>query len=529
MKSFALVFGLAMVVGWICGCGSNSGQQTTSASQNTSPPGPNVLKGQYAFMLSGADAVGNPMGIVGSIAADGLGHITGGSVVVNDNFAVSSNSAALTGTYSLDNNERGTITLTNTVGSVAQSLAFAFTLRADGTSGSLIGIGSNNFIIVGTLQRQDTTAFSLAALATGSSSFLFEIDSNVPSRSSTIGRFTLNATGTNTSGLFDVSVAGTGPTTVGGSLSVTLAAGGPDASGGGSLSLSENGIATNYVYFIANAGRFVLMQTDTNVPNTLGTGVAEAQNLPFTAATANTTGSIFALTGFDSARANYVSTVGRVQIASSNAATLLWDTDDAGTVFSQKSLIGATVTFDGNTGRGTILSAGGSSAGLFDQAVFYLSSSGNGFLLDTSAGQLNRALAGRLQSQASGGTFSGTMLSGLTIERHLGHNSAFTTDQTAEEALFSDAFNSGNNSLSGTGTGDFWTRSGSSGLNRTFSIGEGISIDTNTGRGTLTFATSTSPANLNVFYVIGPDDYVLIDETQPPQNDIPIQFFDPEQ
>jgi hypothetical protein len=479
-------------------------------------------------MLSGADAVGNPMGIVGSIAADGLGHITGGSIVVNDNFAVSSNSAALTGTYSLDSSERGTITLTNTVGSVAQPLAFAFTLRADGASGSLIGIGSNNFVITGTLQRQDTTTLSLAALATGSSSFAFEIDSDVPSRSSTIGRFTLSANGTSNSGLFDVSVAGTGATTAGGSLSVTFAAAGPDANGRGSLSLSENGITTNYIYFIINAGRFVLMQTDTNVPNTLSTGVAETQNLPFAAATVNTMGSIFALTGFDSALANYVSTVGRVQVVSSNAATLLWDTDDDGTVFSQKSLIGAPVTFDGNTGRGSILSGGGSSSGLFDQAVFYLTSSGNGFLLDTSMGQLNRAFAGRLQSQSSGGTFNGTMLSGLTIERHLGRNSAFTTDQTAEEALFSDTFNSGNNSLSGTGTGDFWTRAGSSGLNRTFSIGEGVSVDQNTGRGMLTFATPTSPANINVFYVIGPDDYVLIDETQPPHNDIPIQFFDPE-
>jgi hypothetical protein len=529
MKLSPLSLGLAAILGYTFGCGgSNSGSQSSSAgSQNTSPASPNVLNGQYAFVLSGSDAVGNPMAMVGSMAADGLGHIIGGSVVVNDNFVVSLNNSGLAGAYSLDSNVRGTITLTNAVGSVAQPLAFAYTLRTDGTSGSLIGIGSNNFLIAGTLQRQDSTTFSLSALGTGSGSFAFELDSNVPSRSSTIGRFTLPPTGMSTGGLSDVSISGVGPSLTAGPLSVAFAAAGPDANGKGSLSLSQNGAVTNYIYFVISSANFFLMQTDTNRPNTLNAGVAERQNLPFSTATVNTSGSIFALSGFDSGLANDIVAVGRLQVMSSNSATLLWDTDDAGTIFSQKTVAGEPCTFDASTGRGTVAIGGGAGNGLFDQAVFYVTDSGKGFLLDASAGQLSRALAGRFAVQASG-AFNGGMLSGNAIERHIGRNSGLTTDFDAEDALFSVTFNTGTSTLNGTGMGDFWS-SGSSGINRAFSVGESVTIDANTGRGTLAFATATSPANVNVFYLIGPDNYVVIDETQPPHNDIPVQFFDPEQ
>jgi hypothetical protein len=174
-----------------------------------------------------------------------------------------------------------------------------------------------------------------------------------------------------------------------------------------------------------------------------------------------------------------------------------------------------------------VVIGGGAGNGLFDQAVFYLTDPGKGFVLDVSAGQLNRALAGPFAMQASS-MFNGTMLAGGSIERHIGRNSGLTTDFDASDGLLSATFNTGTSSLNGTGTGDFWS-SGSSAINRTFSVGESITIDANTGRGTLAFATATSPSNVNVFYLIGPDNYVVIDETQPPHNDIPIQFFDPRQ
>ena len=43
-------------------------------------------------MIAGFDSNGNPVGIAGSLKADGLGHITAGEVDVNDNGVISSSS-----------------------------------------------------------------------------------------------------------------------------------------------------------------------------------------------------------------------------------------------------------------------------------------------------------------------------------------------------------------------------------------------------------------------------------------------------
>lgn len=510
---------LVSVLTLVCGCSSNS---SNGSPQNTPQVTSNVFNGQYAFVLSGFDPAGNPMGIIGSIVADGLGHITGGSIEVNDDFAVSLNNGALTGTYTLDSNVRGVITLTSPVGSVAQPLAFAFTLRADGTSGDLIGFDNNNFIAAGTIQQQDKTAFSLAALSASSGSFAFEFDSAAAARTSTVGRFTLGANGISSGGLFDVSVAGTGPTTVGGSLSVTFAASGPDGNGRGSLSASENGAIANYVYFIINAGRFAVMQTDTNFPNTLNVGVAEKQILPLSTTTVNTPGCVFALTGFDSGLNNAISTVGQLQATASSMATLLWDSDDGGTIFNQKNVVGEPLTFDAMSGRGTITVGGGSGNGLFDRAVFYLTDSGKGFLLDASAAQANRALSGRVQSQIGVGNFSATNVAGKMIVRLIGRiRSSSINEQDALDGLVSKTLS--NNTFQVATVGDIRRQFGPSSLNATNSDTETFTIDANTGRGTIIFA-----GNTNVFYLIGQSQYVLIDETPPPPNTLPIAFFDPQ-
>src|SRR5258708_23400834 len=197
--SFATIFFTC-----ISGCGSGYGG---GGGGQIVPP--NALDGQYAFVLSGFDSTGATLSVAGSITADGHGYITGGSIDVNDNAMISVNSTALAGSYTLDSNIRGIITLTNTIGSVTHPLAFAFTLRTDGTSGDVIGLDTNNFILAGTMQRQDSTAFSLSKLA---GNFAFEIDANSTGRRVVDGRFTLDQNGMGTNGLSDASWAGTGPT-----------------------------------------------------------------------------------------------------------------------------------------------------------------------------------------------------------------------------------------------------------------------------------------------------------------------------
>ena len=123
MRRILLFSFAAIIFGWISGCGTGSGGGGTVIVP------PNALDGQYAFMLSGYDSTGAPMGVAGSITADGHGNITGGSIDLNDNVVISANSSALAGSYTLDGNSRGVVSLTNTIGSVTHPLAFAFTLR----------------------------------------------------------------------------------------------------------------------------------------------------------------------------------------------------------------------------------------------------------------------------------------------------------------------------------------------------------------------------------------------------------------
>ena len=151
-----------IALGWMARCGGSSGDSSTGGMAQ-----PNALNGQYAFVLSGFDSNANPMGVAGSFKADGLGHITGGAVDVNDNGVVSS-SSALTGTYVFDTNGQGTIgtiTLTNSVGSVTHPLAFGFALQANGALGDIIGLDTNNFIVAGTMQQQNSSVFTLSSLA----------------------------------------------------------------------------------------------------------------------------------------------------------------------------------------------------------------------------------------------------------------------------------------------------------------------------------------------------------------------------
>ena len=509
---------LLLVIALISGCttGKYGGQGTTP------PPSANVLNGQYAFVLSGFDAASHPMGIAGSITADGFGHITGGSVDVNDNQVISSSTGALAGSYSLDSNFRGVITLTNPVGSVTHPLAFAFTLKTNGTAGNMIAIDTNNFVLSGTMQKQDATAFSLAKLA---GDFAFEVDSRAPTQRSGIGRFTLGLTGTSTNVVWDASVSGggtTGPLTAG-SVAVTFTTAGPNGNGRGTMSLTDNhNLSANFVYYVVDAGTLLPMETDAagGAAQSIFTGVANKQNTPFSAANVNTAASVFALSGFDTPSPNDISAVGVLQITGSNTASLRWDTDDVGAIFSQTQS-GLAVTFDQSTGRGTITVTGGAPIGLFDAAVFYLTDSGKGFLLDATAGTSNRALAGRLQAQTGSGSFGPSTLSGNKIVRQTGTS---VHDDGALDGLVSDIAN--NNVLTETVTIDFRNLAVTN-LNRTGSGSLTVTIDANTGRGVQT-GSSGGLTFTNVFYLIGQNQYVLVDETPASNNTIPIGFADPQ-
>jgi hypothetical protein len=503
MRRVMFVFLWLAALLWTTGCGITSNGGTGGS------PTPDALNGQYAILLSGFDSAANPMGIVGSIKADGLGNITAGEVDVNDNGTLSS-SSAVTGTYTLDptgQNPLGVISLTNTVGSVAHPLVFGFSVQTSGIFGQIMDLSANNFVVAGTMQKQDSTVFSFSKLAGDYIAALKGWNSSI--LTSALGRFTLAPSGVTANVEFDRSGAGVGsfgPTT-GASASVTFAGTGPDANGRGTLILTLNdGLASTqtFTYYAITATTIIALQTDTT--GTMS-GDFSTQSTPFTPATVATAGSVFGVSGLDTA-GNEIAAVGRLQISPTpNAGTLRWDSNDNGTIVGPVNLPSQPVNFDPTTGRGTITILGGASNGLADSAVFYLVAPGAGFIMDTTASVNNRAMAGPLIAQATG-TFSASSDlggQGITQSKGLSVSDASSlvgvfglTPGSAKYALIFDARLT---------NGSIQTLTNNSVANIAL-----LTLDSTVGRGTFAFPTitSTDPAT-KVFYLVGPNQFLYID------------------
>jgi hypothetical protein len=499
---------LLLTLGWIPGCGGSSsggggGGGTTA----------NAFDGQYAFVLAGFDSNGSPLGIAGSLKADGLGHITAGDVDVNDSGpGTISSSTSVTGTYAFDSSgdsTLGTITLTNTVSGVAHPLAFGFSLQASGGFGQIMSLDTNNFIAAGTMQLQSTSAFSLSGLA---GDYIVSLNGrNSSNPTSALGRFTLASSGLSTNVAFDRSIAGVGtagPTT-GASATVMFGAGGPDSNGRGTFSLTLNDNLANgtqnFAYYVISSKRIVAVQTDAT-----GTMTADfsGQSTPFTASTVVTTGGVFGIAGLDTAASNEITAVGQLQVTGAGATggTLHWDANDAAAIFGPTTLANQALTFDPTTGRGTVTVTSGALNGLGDNLVFYLTAPGTGFLMDATAGATNRAMAGPLTSQATGPYSASTDLSGLGIVRSRGSS---VNDALSLVGLFG---------LSSGSTTSysllFDQRFPSNGITTNLdALVPGISVltlDSNVGRGTMSLPNNGANST-EVFYIIGPNQFVFTD------------------
>jgi hypothetical protein len=353
-----------------------------------------MLAGRYAFEVSGFDANGEPSTIIGSIAADGSGKITAGSLDLNTGSAATARSSSLNGTYTLNSTLNGTITLSANISPAAQPLLFTVALTPGGKSGTLTAGDAAGFEMKGTLQQQDTSAFSLDKI---SGEFAFKLESNPAERVATVGRFAI-AANANIAGLADSSKSGAGPLLTSAPV-VGRVTSAPDASGRGTLSLVTGSENPQLVYYIVSSKALMMMETTSGTPGAnRQVGLAQLQVLPFAPSTVNAS-SDFRAAGFDqiAAAPGPVAVTGKLSIANLSHATIDWDATGAGMPFSQTALRSELVAFDPATGRGTIAIANGNSNNFADSVVFYLADSGRGFLLDTTPGRFNRAIAGDLK------------------------------------------------------------------------------------------------------------------------------------
>ncbi|MGA8767155.1 MAG: hypothetical protein WB559_09055 [Candidatus Acidiferrales bacterium] len=489
-----------------------------------------LLDGQYAFLVSGFDASGFAIGIAGSFTADGAGRITGGELDVNDEGALGTNGSALTGTYTLDENLRGVITISNTITHLAHSPAFSFTLDSTGAVGDLISQDANEFATSGFLQRQQFVAPAVVKAVAGSSSgrhpngtlslsgapagnFVFRTTSDDPGidQIGLVGRFTVNPDGTVSQGLVDAADIFNGN-----DLTNALTTGGstaPDASGRGTLTLNITGESgpVKFAYYEVNPQKVYLLEIDAGSSGNVSvlTGEARAQGtLPFAGGAASGT-SVFGLIGGDGL--DFLTpvpsaTIGQLVI-SGTSATAPSDLNDFASTHAGVSSSG-TVTFDLNTGRGTITFSGGFNAGFLDSVVFYLESSGQGVMLDTTATNqftLNEALVGDFVPQ-TGSSFGNASLNGNFMG--VAKIAADPKLPTVVAGLVAN-----DSSLSVTGFGDVGSVNFTPLTNQTLAASYS-NINPSTGRGkavvpALLFGALTGNVNAS-FYLAGPNKMYLI-------------------
>src|SRR6478672_1082650 len=406
-KRFPLFIAAAIALVTIAGCGGSSVSfpppQGTFTNAN--------LNGPFAFSYTGSDA-GGFLAVAGSFVADGSGHITSGTQDINSGAAVITN-AAVTGTYVVRADGRGTITLTSPTPNSNSTLDFVIVAGGH----SLVTRFDNRATGSGTIDQQTTSAFSNAALAGPFALSLSGIDTGgVPL---TVGGvFTSDASGNITSGLDDSNDNGLVVTNDPMTGSIPVA-----STGRGTATLNTSRGALSFAYYVVDATHLKMVGTN-NLP-ALG-GEAFRQTGPFS--NASVSGPFaFTVAGADLLSLNPFAAGGVLTSdGAGNVTSGIEDFNDGGSVTTAVPLTG-TYAMAAN-GRGTLTL--NTAAGTFSMIIY--PSSGGVLVLEIDSRFLTSGTA--LQQQTTpftAGSFQGIYgmnFTGATGTSELDSISEFTAD-----------------------------------------------------------------------------------------------------
>ncbi len=385
------------------------------------------LSGPYVFEASGFDASGNALTLGGAFTADGKGNIGPGEIDVNDNGTVT-NTTTVTGTYTLDSNLRGVITLTSALSAFSATPTLAFTIDSATNTGSIISVDTQEMAVSGLLAGQSGTVASTTPsgnfIFRGTSDGLTTTSDGVAVRSGMVGRFTAGAGGTISAGLVDSADIAHGNDSTDDELTGTFLT--TDGSGRGLISFntdSSGPVAGQYAYYIVSSTKLFLVEVDNEAPGQF-VAVARTQALSsLTANSVNGTGA-FGLIGADDGGSTdngqlASAAIGQLIITGGTAANVNCDVNDSGSISlcstneMTASPVPGVVAFDPTTGRGTITIASGFDDGFVDSLAFYLEANGTGVMLDTTEApgvgtdSVNEALVGDLIPQTSTADITG--------------------------------------------------------------------------------------------------------------------------
>src|SRR5260221_11017523 len=164
----------------------------------------------YAFSFNGMTTGGGsnwtPFAAVGRFTADGAGNLTNGELDANGFGAMEKAVAQpFTGTYSIGADSRGVMNLNIPGGGL---LAFAMMANGNAKFVEIDAAGGHGTVGSGTMEKEDTTAFSTAKI-TGDYAFGVAGFDQSNNRTAMAGRFTANGAGTITYVAADVNLSGT--------------------------------------------------------------------------------------------------------------------------------------------------------------------------------------------------------------------------------------------------------------------------------------------------------------------------------
>jgi len=258
-----VVTGLAKGVNWIC---ATNGSVTGSTYLNVTDKAFNnaSLSGSYAFTLTSFPTT-SPNFEAGSFLADGNGNILSG--IEDVNASTVSTGVALTGSYSIYPDGRGTVTLTGN----GQTRNFRITLNSNSPA-----LGDNNGQLlqtdllgnaIGTLEKQSTASFNNAGMA--NNSYVFRMggfDQSLANRSA-VGILAMDAQGVNGTGFQDLNDNGA----ITANSAITESLGTIDSSTGRTLS-TMGGL--HFAMYMVSSSKINFIQLDASLP---AIGSAEKQ------------------------------------------------------------------------------------------------------------------------------------------------------------------------------------------------------------------------------------------------------------
>jgi len=389
-----------------------------------------LLQGDYAFLMKGFDASGNPVflgGVFVASGAKGPGNITAGTLDMN---LVSGVQAGLSITsassYNLGldpnatNGYRGCMSIVTSAG----TMNYRFSVDAVGavtanvaSDGHIVGFDAGGPFTSGILRQATPSAFSTSAIA---GNWAFGVAGARPaSGGGTSGYFAavgvLNLASGSASGVVDTNDNGkldnnsaltAFPTAAAG---ITLSSGPYSiaSNGRGTLNFTPTGSSspvTNIVYVVSSS-ELLILNSDSQVNNSSFTGRALKQSGTFTNSSLTGNHVIYASGGStNGSTAASRAEVDIVKVTSGNNFTFSGYQNDGGNISDPTKNSGSGTFSVASNGRVTLTV---STPGANNLPVFYLSSANNAFFLNSDTA----ASAGNMQPQV-GSSFTNSSTSG---------------------------------------------------------------------------------------------------------------------